>query len=72
MKEFLVGKEIKNEYGETISNKEFWSMIDKKQKDKDNKKHAEYVRTDPKWSWYYDKDKDFLLDGYSFSDCEFS
>ena len=63
LKKWLKGKKIENEYGENVSNKEFWKMVEEKQKVKTNLNHTEEVgRTGT----------DFLIDGYSFSDCEFS
>ena len=65
MKEWLKDKEIENEYGEIVTQKEFWDMVEDKQKEKLN--HAEYVNKK-----YPNRESiDFIINGYSFSDCEF-
>jgi hypothetical protein len=62
MKLWLKAKRIVNEYGENVTQKEFWEMIEEKQKNKDNWNHA----------GKYPSDHDFVINGYSFSDCYFS
>ena len=62
MKEWLKDKEIENEYGEVITQKAFWNMIEDKQKEKLN--HAEYVKER--------ENINFIINGYSFSDYQFS
>lgn len=65
---WLADKEIENEYGETVSHKEFWDMVESKQKD-EFKNHAhEMHKNYPEHVWR----KEYYIDGYSFSDCEFS
>lgn len=67
MKKWLKEKKIENEYGEEVPHDEFWKMVKAKQVPA-NKNHAEYCKihhpTQPP--------KDFVIDGYSFTDCEFS
>ena len=59
-------QEIENEYGDKISPDGFWRMVKEKQEEKLN--HAEYVNKK-----YPNRESiDFIIDGYSFSDCEFS
>ena len=60
MKLWLQDKEIEDEYGRNISQEEFWEMIKDKQKEKLN--HAKE----------YPSSSNFIIDGYSFSDCYFS
>jgi len=60
MKLFTADKVITNEYGEIISDKAFWEMVDLKQVSK-NLSHAEEYRSD----------SERVIDGYSFSDGEF-
>lgn len=60
MKKWLKGKQIWNEYDEKISKKKFWDMIESK---KDGFNHADKCPDDH---------KSFKVDGYSFTDCEFS
>ena len=68
MKEWLKGKKIKDEYGDDVSYDDFWKMVAAKQT-KENLNHAEYVyKTKP----HYMADSEHVIDGYSFSDCEFS
>lgn len=67
MKKWLKGRVIKDEYGDIISNKAFWGMVEAKQT-AENMNHAEYMHRD-----YPGRQVDnFIIDGYSFSDCEFS
>lgn len=66
MKEWLKDKEIKDEYGKVVSHKEFWDMVAIKQTAQ-NKNHAlEAIKSDK--SSYYEE----VIDGYSFSNVEFS
>lgn len=60
MKKWLKGKKIYNEYDEKISNKDFWEMVKAKQKNVFISHAVEYPNNS------------LLIDGYSFSDCEFS
>ena len=62
MKKWLIGKKITNEYNENVSQKAFWKMVDWKQKNEEHN-HAKEVG---RLGVYY------VIDGYSFSDCEFS
>lgn len=61
MKEWLSDKNITNEYGEDVHQDDFWEMVKDKQKfhDKDLPD-------------YYPSSHDYMIDGYSFTDCEFS
>ena len=68
MKKWLQGKTIKNEYGEIVSEEDFWKMVDEKQI-KGNLNHAEYMKKEYPCAEYGDQ---FIIDGYSFSDCTFS
>ncbi len=61
MREWLKDKKIKDEYGDEITNEEFWSMVDEKQKDT-NLNHAHR----------HPSSTEHVIDGYSFSDGEFS
>ena len=61
MKQWLIGKEIEDEYDKTISHTEFWEMVEAKQLQESNKSHAN--QTDCRHSTE--------IDGYSFTDCEF-
>ena len=65
MKEWLKDKKIENEYEENVSYEDFWSMVDEKQKEKLN--HADYCKEK-----YSNNDNNFKIDGYSFTDNEFS
>jgi len=61
MKEWLKGKQILNEYEEKVSYEEFWEMVKNKQKSSNSNhasKHTDYNNR--------------VIDGYSFTDCEFS
>ena len=73
MKEFLNDKQIYCEYNGEISNKEFWEMVKTKQIP-DNKNHAEYMISGE--AEYYPpgeaKKFNYVIDGYSFTDSEFS
>ena len=62
MKEWLIGKVIWDEYGRSVSQEEFWQMINDKQKE-EKLNHAQ------KFSTY---ETEMVIDGYSFSDCQFS
>lgn len=62
MKKWVKNKQIWNEYDEKVSYKEFWSMIGEAQKDIKNHKHAEE----------YPSEYDFMLNGYSFTNRDFS
>jgi hypothetical protein len=67
MKKWTKDKIIKNEYGETISDKKFWDMVKGKQK-KENLNHAKEMHRDyPSF-----RDTEYIIGGYSFSDGEFS
>lgn len=61
MKEWLKDKNIEDEYGNDLNRKEFWNMVERKQKE-DKLNHT----TECPSSYNY------LIDGYSFSDTEFS
>jgi len=61
MKEWTKDKNIVNEYGENVTYKDFWEMVEAKQTD-DNFNHASK----------YPSNTEHVIDGYSFSDGEFS
>ena len=60
MKGWLKDKEIRDEYNEKISYEDFWQKVESK---KDGLNHTTEVGR---------SDIDKIIDGYSFSDCEFS
>ncbi len=60
MKEWLKDKKIEDEYYEEISHKDFWKMVNDKQKELNC--HAKQCPSQ----------SNFMVDGYSFSDCYFS
>lgn len=66
MKAWLKDKKIKDEYGGEISHEDFWKMIKEKQTPK-NKNHARYCHE--KHPYLTDQ---YIINGYSFSDGEFS
>ena len=67
MREWLKDKQIENEYGEQIKPETFWEMVEQKQNNSQNKNHAlEMIKSDH--SSYYDT----VIDGYSFTDSDFS
>lgn len=68
MKKWLKDKYIYNEYDELISHKDFWKMVKLKQTKK-NLNHAKWMRDN---SPNRSREEDFIIDGYSFSDVEFS
>ena len=68
MKKWLKGKRIFDEYGDEVSQTFFWNMVEEKQKKKTNMSHAEYVKEHYPGSMSHE----LLIDGYSFSDVEFS
>ena len=61
MKAWLKGKQIWNEYDEKVSYEDFWKMVKAEQVEK-NLNHASEHMTS------YNR----VIDGYSFTDCEFS
>lgn len=61
MKVWLESKTITNEYGDKVSNEQFWTMVKKKQVPT-NSNHA---------SQYNCYDTEMVINGYSFSDGEF-
>lgn len=65
MKAWLANKTIEDEYGNMVSYMDFWKMIDDKQNEKMS--HALYMQGHAE----YNRSTDFVIDGYSFSDCEF-
>ena len=66
MKKWLKDKRIINEYGEDVSNKEFWAMIETM---KNGLSHYNYVKN--KQSEFFGE-HELLIDGYSFINTEFS
>ena len=69
MKKWLLDKDIYNEEGEQVTYEEFWQMVKEKQK-KSNKNHAKVVLSEERYESYRDREQ--VIDGYSFSDCYFS
>ncbi len=66
MKDFLKDKIIKDEYDHIVTHDKFWEMVESKQKNKLN--HVDYMKKNhPNYS-----ERDFKIDGYSFTDCDFS
>jgi len=61
MKEWLKDKKIEDEYGSTITHKDFWEMVKDKQIHS-NRNHADTFSVN---------NHEMLIDGYSFTDCEF-
>ena len=59
MKSWLKDKVIKDEYNRIITLEEFFLMI--KDKQKETNSHADK----------YKSERDFVIDGYSFTNCEF-
>jgi hypothetical protein len=60
MKKWLKGKKIFDEYGKRCSQKDFWSLV--KAKQHEVLSHAEE----------YPSESDFIINGYSFTNCWFS
>ena len=60
MKEWLKDKKIRDEYNRNVEHKDFWKLVDAKQSAPNN--HAEQ----------YPSDTEYVIDGYSFSDVDFS
>jgi hypothetical protein len=65
MKAWLAHKKIVDEYGEDILHADFWAMVKNKQKD-GYKNHAQDAIKNRK------SKHDFVIDGYSFTNTEFS
>lgn len=65
MKEWLKDEKIENEIGEIVPHKDFWEMVEIKQKEKLN--HADFMK-----KHYPGSTTDFKIEDYSFSDCLFS
>ena len=59
MKKWLKDKVIEDEYEEVVTSEEFFDMINEKQTEENN--HANT----------YKDDKNIVIDGYSFTNCEF-
>lgn len=68
MKEWLKGKRIFDEYGVEVPQTSFWKMVEEKQKKKTNLNHYEHCKVHYPESMSHE----LLIDGYSFSDVEFS
>lgn len=66
MREWTKGKHIVDEYERTVSYEDFWRMVEEKQKDPKNLNHAAEMRKQGRLG------SDFIIDGYSFTDCDFS
>ena len=67
MADWLADKEIEDEYGQPVSHEEFWKMIEAKQIPQ-NQNHAAMMHE----KYPEHKDREYIIDGYSFSDCQFS
>lgn len=67
MKQWLRGRRIIDEYGHVISHEAFWHMVKAKQTD-ENQNHAQYCHK----NYPETRAREHIIDGYSFSDCEFS
>jgi hypothetical protein len=67
MREWLKDKQIEDEYGDPVTQEDFWLMIEAKQKP-EFKNHAEYVKQEYPSS----AGTEHIINGYSFSDCVFS
>lgn len=61
MKEWLKDKTIMDEYGEVVSYERFWNMVADKQKAEFKNHAAEHP-----------SEYDFVIEGYSFTDRQFS
>lgn len=67
MREWLKSKKIESENGDEVSHEIFWNLVKEKQTTS-NLNHAhEMHREHPSYS-----EMEFVIDGYSFSDSEFS
>lgn len=66
MRAWLADKEIEDEYGEPVSHEKFWEMVEEKQKTA-KLNHAKMMHKD-----YPSHEGEYVIDGYSFSDCTFS
>lgn len=66
MRKWTANKIIKNEYGDIVSYADFWKMVFDKQVS-ENQNHASYVMKNLPESSY----KEYVIDGFSFTDCEF-
>ncbi len=62
MKAWLKDKTITDEYGAKVTPKQFWDLVKRKQVP-ENSNHAEL---------YPEAGREMVIDGYSFSDVEFS
>jgi len=60
MKEWLRGRQIWDEYDEKVRQKAFWKMIESKRGGKNHTKECP------------EDHRSFNIEGYSFTDCEFS
>jgi len=67
MRDWLKDKKIENEYGAEISNDKFWEMVETKQNNPENLSH--YHECAKK---YGKREYELLIDGYSFTNREFS
>lgn len=67
MKKWLKDKRIEDENGDEVSYADFWAMVKSKQT-KENRNHALYSHRE----YPYSRETEFVIGGYSFSDCEFS
>lgn len=66
MRIWLADKKITDEYEDEVSYQEFWKMVEDKQKE-ENQNHAEYCHK----HYPETKTREYIIDGYSFSDVEF-
>lgn len=67
MREWLKGKEIEDEYGAPVTHEDFWKMVAEKQKP-EFKNHATYCKE----QYPSSSDTEYVIDGYSFTDANFS
>lgn len=67
MVEWLKDKQIENEYGESVTHDAFWAMVKAKQDDPANLNHHKECAAK-----YGKREYELLIDGYSFTNCEFS
>jgi hypothetical protein len=66
MKEWTKGKKIYDEYGKYVGHGTFWKMVKEKQ-EKEKLNHAIEMAKD-----YPERSCDIVIDGYSFTNAEFS
>lgn len=67
MKDWLADRKIIDEYDQEVSHDKFWAMIENKQRT-EKRNHAKMVYQE----YPHHADYEYVIHGYSFSDCEFS